>query len=504
MRLTHSIALLLLTLSGCQDREVPTRPLDSAARIPSDPSLLRVPPTGTYTQVAAGASSVCALRTDGVVDCWGNNFYGQAPPTKTATTGSFTALAGFSSHACALRSDGVVECWGYDNEGSSPATVTPPSGKWFVAVGAGGTHACAVRNDGVIQCWGNNVAGQAPPEKTAQSGSFTAVTGGGAHTCGLRADGVIECWGADEYKQAPPTMTATNGSYTKVFTGQISSCGIRTDGIVECWSCELVNDNTECGPHQSLEGTFVSLGLNLQHSCAVRTDGVVECSGENGDGQAPATRTAASGSFTQVTVGADHSCALRSDGHIECWGNPSHVAFSTVLPTATFTAPASVIVGQPITLSLSNAQVPGYPSATTFTYAFDCGAGFDGLSYPQPTASCSTTTAGTRLVQGRVIDQSGDAATYSATVTIKSAQQGTSDLSALVSAAPLAPDIRKALLSKLNSALTAIDKGKPKTACSALSDFINQVNAQRGKAISTATADAWILTARQLQTAIGC
>lgn len=94
-----------------------------------------------------------------------------------------------------------------------------------------------------------------------------------------------------------------------------------------------------------------------------------------------------------------------------------------------------------------------------------------------------------------------DGNTYTATVLVKSAAQGTTDLSTEISIAPLAPDIRKALLAKLNSALKAIAEGKTKAACSALNDFINQVMAQQGKAISVDTANAWIDTARQLQTA---
>jgi hypothetical protein len=174
-----------------------------------------------------------------------------------------------------------------------------------------------------------------------------------------------------------------------------------------------------------------------------------------------------------------------------------------VLPTATFSAPTSVIVGQPIALSLSGAQVPGYPSAITFTYAFDCGSGFAAASVVT-TASCLTSTAGSRVVRGRVIDQDLDGTTYAATVTVKSAAEGTTDLSAAIASATLAPDLRNALMAKLNAALKAIADGKPKVACGALADFISQVKAQRGKAIPVATADAWIATARQLQTAIGC
>jgi hypothetical protein len=163
-----------------------------------------------------------------------------------------------------------------------------------------------------------------------------------------------------------------------------------------------------------------------------------------------------------------------------------------------------VVVTEPIPLALTNAQVPGYPSATAFTYAFDCGSGSYGVTGSSATASCPTSIAGSRTVRGKVVDQDGDKTEYSATVTVKSAPEATSDLRLSVTGVPLAPDIRKALLSKLDAALKAIAQGKINTACSSLGDFINQVKAQRGKAIPVATADEWILMATRLRAALGC
>lgn len=108
-------------------------------------------------------------------------------------------------------------------------------------------------------------------------------------------------------------------------------------------------------------------------------------------------------------------------------------------------------------------------------------------------------TATTRTVKGKVIDQDGDVAEYSASVTVKSPTRGTTDLRTAIGTALLAPDIRNALPANLDAVLKAIASGKIKTACAALSDFINQVKAQRGKAISAATADQWILEAMRLR-----
>jgi hypothetical protein len=111
---------------------------------------------------------------------------------------------------------------------------------------------------------------------------------------------------------------------------------------------------------------------------------------------------------------------------------------------------------------------------------------------------------GTRSVRGRVIDQDGDGETYTAAVTIRTPAAGTTDLRTSIDAATLSPDLRRALMTKLDAALAALARGNVRGACSALADFLNQVRAQRGKAIPTATADLWIDEATRLRAAIGC
>ncbi len=61
------------------------------------------------------------------------------------------------------------------------------------------------------------------------------------------------------------------------------------------------------------------------------------------------------------------------------------------------------------------------------------------------------------------------------------------------------------LQAKLNDALSALQDNDTASACTALSDFINQLNAQAGKKnISQSEADSLTAAARQIMTAIGC
>ena len=68
------------------------------------------PPADIGIAVSSGGRHSCALhKTAGSILCWGDNEHGQASPP---TTGSYTAIASGETHTCAIRSDGIVVCWG--------------------------------------------------------------------------------------------------------------------------------------------------------------------------------------------------------------------------------------------------------------------------------------------------------------------------------------------------------------------------------------------------------
>lgn len=79
---TAWIVLGALLLGSC-DR-APTEPPKPA---PTTRSLI-VSATGSFVQVSAGWSHTCALRSDGVAECWGDNGASQAPPTRSAAMSS--------------------------------------------------------------------------------------------------------------------------------------------------------------------------------------------------------------------------------------------------------------------------------------------------------------------------------------------------------------------------------------------------------------------------------
>lgn len=264
------------------------------------------------TQIAAGGRFTCWLR-GGVVRCQGLIDIGADDGVREAAVGSYVQLEAGYRHACALRTDGVAECWG-SPRGSALVPVLVATTGSLTYVSAGFDHTCAIRTDGVAECWGGNDAqyGQMPPIVAPNTGVFIQLASDYAETCGLRSDGVVECFGLG-FKNV---HNATTGTFTQI----TDECGLRSDGIIECWD----TDQT----HSASVGTFIQFAAGPDHGCGLRDDGVVECWGLNNYGQSPAEVVAMFGKFMRITAnghsGVGHSCAVRSEDSFQCWGFNQH------------------------------------------------------------------------------------------------------------------------------------------------------------------------------------
>ncbi len=140
-------------------------------------------------QIASGSDHTCARTVGGVLWCWGLDerwqlgaaagtpraLCGRAvcrnAPAQVAGLGGAAKKVGAGGwHTCAVRTDGVLLCWGKNNFGEvgdgtqGDATPRPSQvkalGDTVVDVSAGFAHTCAIRNDRTLWCWGMNGSGQ--------------------------------------------------------------------------------------------------------------------------------------------------------------------------------------------------------------------------------------------------------------------------------------------------------------------------------------------------------
>ncbi|MBI9001108.1 hypothetical protein M0E87_11890 [Corynebacterium sp. CCM 9185] len=344
--------------------------------------------------IATGGSYTCAIITDGTVQCWGYNRFGQlgngttvdsaTPMTVTRLSGPATALSTSGGHTCVLIEDGSVECWGINSHGelgarpgnhsSTPVTITGLSGP-ATAVSAGGGHTCVLINDGSVQCWGRNDEGQLGDGTTRDStkpvtvrglgGTAVAVTAGGKHTCALIDGGDIRCWGsnyngqlgngrADDSTQ-PVKVRGIPGTAVTVSAGFGHTCALINDGSVRCWGhnyyAELgdgtKNDSNTPVAVRNLRRPATSVVAGPTETCAIIGDGSVQCWGLHlyslGNGTdhfspSPVTATLVNGTATVVTTSGETeggSCVLMDSGEVQCWGANHNGAQSTVPVTIT-------------------------------------------------------------------------------------------------------------------------------------------------------------------------
>jgi alpha-tubulin suppressor-like RCC1 family protein len=137
-----------------------------------------VPGLDQVTAISAGHAHVLALTRDRIVFAWGWNGLGQlgdgtqldrTGPVQVRNVGDVMAIsAGSLTHSLALRRDGVVLGWGNNYSGQmgdaaliQRTTAAPVLGlDDIVAISAGSSHNVAVTSGGMVWVWGSNMGGQ--------------------------------------------------------------------------------------------------------------------------------------------------------------------------------------------------------------------------------------------------------------------------------------------------------------------------------------------------------
>ncbi|MGI9598063.1 MAG: RCC1 domain-containing protein, partial [Acidimicrobiales bacterium] len=162
-------------------------------------------------QIEAGSNHTCALLTNnGRVNCWGYNFDGQLGDGTTQTNtavavkavggvGQLTGakeLAAGTAHTCALLTNGRVNCWGDNHFGqlgdgtntdsNTPVAVRAVNGGGELTgvkqISSKGAYTCALLTDGRVNCWGANFSGALGDGTTLNRSAqvvVQAVGGGG-------------------------------------------------------------------------------------------------------------------------------------------------------------------------------------------------------------------------------------------------------------------------------------------------------------------------------------
>ena len=347
--------------------------------------------SGGWQSVSVGAAHSCAIRLDGHLYCWGSNASGQlgvgeargkcgrpsseceGGPRAVAPALRFVAVSAGQRHACAITTEQVLYCWGENlqfqtaTQGEAfvhvPVVVAPSLN--FMDVGAGATHSCAVRTNGVVYCWGDGTLGALGrgdtvssvfPAPIASAERFVRVRSGRLRSCAIALDGGLWCWGLEWestdgnldffHERLSPHRIAGLPPVRDVSVSSSSICAVALDGTAYCWEANgfaqlgLGNIIGTAIPTAVLTSErFTGVSSGIIQSCGTANDGRAFCWGNNSFGQLGVPRPgehcgaaalecssrpiAVFGEqrFQAVTTGAgNHSCGVTVSSAVLCWG----------------------------------------------------------------------------------------------------------------------------------------------------------------------------------------
>jgi alpha-tubulin suppressor-like RCC1 family protein len=358
-----AIVWLVVAATGCQQLfglETPTVASDAPT------------PTGIWHAAYAGHAHSCALRDNGELWCWGEDFFAEVGDGMMEPEVDFKVRVGNASWlaatagmfvTCGVQSDSSLWCWGdnaFGRLGLPAATLhaTTPTqiggGTPWTTVSAGGTHTCAIDASGGLWCWGGNASGElgyatsmvttdgVPYQSTptpVDSASWLAVAAAGAFTCGIRADHSLWCWGANDSGQlgintgtsAPvPAAVASTESWTQIVAGNTFACGVTVDQHLRCWGMipSLLKELTPA-PLAGLDtADWIDVAAGENQACARRADGTTWCWGDNSHGQRTGTdpidtspRLLPGGPWISISSGLSHTCAVDASHDLWCVGS---------------------------------------------------------------------------------------------------------------------------------------------------------------------------------------
>jgi alpha-tubulin suppressor-like RCC1 family protein len=226
-----------------------------------------------WTYISTGKSVSCAIRSGGLLYCWGSNGSGQLgdgtisrqniPTAVDSTITDWVNVSTMSLHTCGLTNSGKIYCWGRNSEGQlatgdilekhSPSLIDSLFSDWTSAQ-AGEHFSCGIRGTGSLYCWGKNDLGQLGINSTESTSSpievhnswsdWSQVSPGKSHTCAIR-NGRGYCWGDNSVGQlgnnsTTPSTTPVeiDGAHTDweiLSAGDSFTCGLRTNGNLYCW-----------------------------------------------------------------------------------------------------------------------------------------------------------------------------------------------------------------------------------------------------------------------------